>query len=103
MLDMAYRLEKVRYAEENGFREDYLATEPHFMKASAVSPELPEKVRSIMGWPAREEDYACASKEIPYEVTRQLMAVRTSDECPAKAQECMDAGVTCPILFPIRP
>ncbi len=81
----------------------YLATEPHIMKASGVSEELLQKVQSIMGWPAREEDYARASKEIPDDVVRQLMAVGTSDECRAKVQEYIDAGVTCPILFPIMP
>ncbi len=81
----------------------YLATEPHIMKASGVSEELLEKVQSIMGWPAREEDYARASKEIPDEVVRHVMAVGTSAECRAKVQEYIDAGVTCPILFPIMP
>ncbi len=81
----------------------YLATEPHIMKASGVSDELLQKVQSIMGWPAREEDYARASKEIPDEVVRQLMAVGTSQECQAKVQEYIAAGVTCPILFPIMP
>ncbi len=81
----------------------YLATEPHIMKASGVSEELLHKVQSIMGWPARAEDYARASKEIPDEVVRQLMAVGTSAECRAKVQEYIDAGVTCPILFPIMP
>lgn len=81
----------------------YLATEPHIMKASGVSEELLEKVHSILGWPAREEDYARASKEIPDEVVRQLMAVGTSGECRVKVQEYIDAGVTCPILFPIMP
>ncbi len=79
----------------------YLATEPHIMKASGVSEELLEKVQSILGWPATEEDYTRASKVIPDDVVRQLMAVGTSEECRAKVREYVEAGVNCPILFPM--
>lgn len=81
----------------------YLATEPHIMKASGVSEELLEKVQSLLTWPATEADYIRAAKEIPDEVVRDLMAVGTSVECRAKIKEYIDAGVTCPILFPIMP
>lgn len=79
----------------------YLATEPHIMKASNVSEELLEKVQSIMSWPATEEDYIRASAVIPDEVVRNLMAVGTSEECRAKVKEYIEAGVTCPILYPM--
>jgi len=79
----------------------YLATEPHIMKASNVDEELLAKVQSIMGWPATEEDYIKAAKVIPDEVVRNLMAVGTTAECRAKVKEYVDAGVTCPILFPM--
>jgi len=81
----------------------YLATEPHIMKASGVSEELLAKVQSILKWPAKEEDYIRAAREIPDEVVRGLMAVGTSAECRAKVKEYIDAGVTCPILFPMMP
>lgn len=79
----------------------YLATEPHIMKASNVDEELLEKVQAIMSWPATEEDYIQASKVIPDEVVRNLMAVGTSEECRAKVAEYIEAGVTCPILYPM--
>lgn len=79
----------------------YLATEPHIMKASNVSEELLDKVQSIMSWPATEEDYIKASTVIPDEVVRDLMAVGTSEECRTKVKEYIDAGVTCPILYPM--
>jgi len=79
----------------------YLATEPHIMKASNVDEALLEKVQSIMSWPATEEDYIRASKVIPDEVVRGLMAVGTSDECRRKVREYVDAGVTCPVLYPM--
>ncbi len=79
----------------------YLATEPHIMKASGVSEELLEKVQSMMSWPATEVDYIRTSKVIPDEVVRNVMAVGTTEECRAKVKEYIDAGVTCPILYPM--
>jgi len=73
------------------------------MKASGVNEELLARVQSILTWPAKEEDYIRASREIPDEVVRDLMAVGTSAECRAKVKEYIDAGVTCPILFPMMP
>jgi len=79
----------------------YLATEPHIMKASGVSEDLLHQVQAIMSWPATEADYIRASAVIPDEVVRGLMAVGTSAECRAKVREYVDAGVTCPILYPM--
>lgn len=79
----------------------YLATEPHIMKASGVSEELLERVQALMTWPATEVDYIRASQVIPDEVVRGLMAVGTSDECRATVREYINAGVTCPILYPM--
>ena len=79
----------------------YLATEPHIMKASGVDGDLPRKVQSILSWPATEADYVRASHVIPDEVVRNIIAVGTSAECRAKDREYMDAGVTCPILYPM--
>ena len=79
----------------------YLGTEPHIMKASKVDESLIEKVQEFVGWPATEEDYRRAAKLIPDDVVRNLMAVGTSDECRAKVAGYIDAGVTCPILYPM--
>ncbi len=79
----------------------YLGTEPHIMKASNVDEDLIQKVQEFVGWPATEEDYRRAAKLIPDDVVRNLMAVGTTRECQDKVAEYIDAGVTCPILFPM--
>lgn len=79
----------------------YLGTEPHIMKASKVDEELIRRVQQIVGWPATEADYARAAQIIPDSVVRDLMAVGTSEECRAKVKEYIEAGVTCPILYPM--
>jgi 5,10-methylenetetrahydromethanopterin reductase len=79
----------------------YLATEPHIMQASGVPQDLIARVQAVMGWPATEADYIAAARVIPDDVPRMLMAVGTRDECVAKVQEYIAAGVTCPILYPL--
>ena len=79
----------------------YLATEPHIMQASGVPEDLVARVQAVMGWPATEAEYIAAARVIPDDVPRMLMAVGTADECVAKVQEYIDAGVSCPILYPM--
>lgn len=79
----------------------YLGTEPHIMKASGADPELVERVQQIVGWPATEADYRKAAHLIPDDLAQDLMAVGSSSECRDKVAEYIDAGVTCPILYPL--
>ncbi|TPW16090.1 MAG: putative dependent oxidoreductase [Acidimicrobiaceae bacterium] len=81
----------------------YLGTEPHIVKASGADPELVEKVQQVVGWPATEADYRKAAHLIPDDVVRNLMAVGTSAQCRDKVAEYIDAGVTCPVLYPMMP
>jgi len=81
----------------------YLGTEPHIMKASGADPGLVERVQEVVGWPATEADYRKAATLIPDELVRKLMAVGTTNECREKVAEYIEAGVTCPILYPLMP
>jgi 5,10-methylenetetrahydromethanopterin reductase len=73
----------------------YLGTEPHIMAASGADPQ------QIVEWPATEADYRKAAHLIPDELVRSVMAVGTSDQCREKVAEYIEAGVTCPILYPM--
>ena len=79
----------------------YLGTEPHIMEASGADPELVERVQEIVGWPATEADYRKAAHLIPDELVSKLMAVGTTTQCRDAVAEYIDAGITCPILYPI--
>ena len=79
----------------------YLGTEPHIMEASGADPGLVERVKEVVGWPATEADYRKAAPLIPDDLVRSLMAVGTATECREKVAEYIDAGVTCPILYPM--
>ena len=79
----------------------YLGTEPHLMEASGADPDLVERVKQVVGWPATEADYRRAAPLISDGFVRDLMAVGTSAQCRDKVAEYIDVGVTCPILYPI--
>ena len=79
----------------------YLGTEPHIMKASGADPDLVERVKEVVGWPATEDDYRKAADLIPDDLVKSLMAAGTSQQCRETVEEYVDAGVTCPILYPL--
>ena len=79
----------------------YLGTEPHIMAASGADPALVAKVQEVVGWPATEADYRRAADLIPDALVHSLMAVGTSSQCREKVAEYVEAGVTCPILYPM--
>lgn len=79
----------------------YLGTEPHIVEASGADPDLVARVKEVVGWPATEADYRRAVDLVPDRLVRDLMAVGTSHECRDKVAEHVDAGVTCPVLYPM--
>jgi 5,10-methylenetetrahydromethanopterin reductase len=81
----------------------YLGTEPHIQEASGADPELITRIKEVVGWPATEADYRKAAALIPESLVRNLMAVGTGTQCRDKVAEYVDAGVTCPILYPMMP
>jgi 5,10-methylenetetrahydromethanopterin reductase len=79
----------------------YLGQQPHIMKASGVDPELIEEIGKVMTWPAGPEEIRKAMKLVPDEAVQMISASGTPDECRAKIREYVDAGCTCPILYPL--
>jgi 5,10-methylenetetrahydromethanopterin reductase len=79
----------------------YLGQQPHIMKASGVAPELLEEIGSVLTWPATEEQIQKAMHLVPDDVVQLITASGTADECRAKVQEYIDAGCTCPVLYPL--
>jgi 5,10-methylenetetrahydromethanopterin reductase len=79
----------------------YFGYEPHIMKASGVSQELLDEVAKVLTWPRTKEKLHKAKSLIPDDIVQLLCAAGTAEECRAKVQEYMDAGCTCPILYPL--
>ena len=81
----------------------YLGQQPHIMKASGVDQSLLDEIGKELTWPASPEDIKRAMKLVPDEVVQLITASGTPDECRAKVREYVDAGCTCPILYPLGP
>jgi 5,10-methylenetetrahydromethanopterin reductase len=79
----------------------YLGQQPHIMKASGVSEDLLNEINRVLTWPATEEQIRQAMKLVPDEIVQLITAAGTADEVRSKVQEYVDAGSTCPILYPL--
>jgi 5,10-methylenetetrahydromethanopterin reductase len=79
----------------------YLGQQPHIMKASGVDPALIEEIGKVMTWPAGPEEIHRAMELVPDEAVQGISASGTPDECRAKVREYIEAGCTCPILYPL--
>ena len=79
----------------------YLGQQPHIMKASGVSQELLDEISRVLTWPAEEHQIREAMRLVPDDVVQLITASGTPDECRQKVQEYIDAGCTCPVLYPL--
>jgi len=79
----------------------YLGQQPHIGKASGVDQSLLDEIAKVLTWPASEEEIHRAMKLVPDEVVQMITASGTPDECRAKVREYVEAGCTCPILYPL--
>ena len=55
----------------------------------------------MLTWPAGPEEIHAAMQLVPDEVVQMVAAAGTADECRAKVREFVEAGSTCPVLYPL--
>jgi 5,10-methylenetetrahydromethanopterin reductase len=79
----------------------YLGQQPHIMKASGVPEPLLEEIHHILTWPATHEQLVEAARLVPDDVVQMMCAAGTPSECREKVEEYIEAGCTCPILYPL--
>jgi 5,10-methylenetetrahydromethanopterin reductase len=79
----------------------YLGQQPHIGKASGVDESLLEEIGRVLTWPATQEQIEKAMELVPDDVVQLVTASGTAGECRAKVQEYVDAGCTCPVLYPL--
>ena len=79
----------------------YLGQQPHIGKASGVDQSLLDDIAKVLTWPASPEEIRKAIAFVPDEVVQMITASGTPDECRAKVREYVDAGCTCPVLYPL--
>jgi len=79
----------------------YLGQQPHIMKASGVSQDLLNEIGRFLTWPAEEHQIRAAMRLVPDEVVQLITASGTPEECRAKVLQYIEAGCTCPVLYPL--
>jgi 5,10-methylenetetrahydromethanopterin reductase len=79
----------------------YLGQQPHIMTASGVDDSLLEEIGAVLTWPATQQQIERAMTLVPDEVVQLITASGTADDCRAKVREYLDAGCTCPVLYPL--
>ena len=79
----------------------YLGQQPHIMKASGIDTGLIEEIGKVLTWPAGPEEIHRAMKLVPDEAVQLISAAGTPEECRAKVREYVEAGCTCPVLYPV--
>src|SRR5712691_12569960 len=79
----------------------YLGQQPHLMKASGVDQSLLDEIGRVLTWPAGPEEIRRAARLVPDEVVQLITASGTTDECRARVRQYMEAGCTCPVLYPL--
>jgi len=79
----------------------YLGQQPHIMKASGVDQSLLDEIGKVLTWPAGPEEIHSAMRLVPDDVVQLITASGTADECRAKVREYVEAGCTCPVLYPL--
>ena len=79
----------------------YLGQQPHIKKASGVDPALIEEIGKVLTWPAGRAEIRRAMRLVPDDVVQQITASGSPDECRAKVAEYVEAGATCPVLYPL--
>jgi 5,10-methylenetetrahydromethanopterin reductase len=79
----------------------YLGQQPHIAKASGIDRSVIEDIGKMLTWPAGQEEIRKAMALVPDEVVQMVTASGTPEECRAKVREYVDAGCTCPVLYPL--
>jgi 5,10-methylenetetrahydromethanopterin reductase len=79
----------------------YLGQQPHLMRASGVPQDLLDAIGRHLTWPAGRAEIEAASRHVPDEVVGAITASGSPEEVTSMVAEYMDAGCTCPILYPL--
>ena len=79
----------------------YLGQQPHIMAASGVPTELLDEIGQVLTWPATHDEVVAASRLVPDDIVQMITASGTAEECRAKVAQYVEAGATCPVLYPL--
>ena len=76
----------------------YLAQQPHIEGPMEVDPDLTQRVKALIPWPATTAQAREGARLIPDDVVEKLVCSGDEDEVWMRLGEYLDAGVTLPVL-----
>jgi 5,10-methylenetetrahydromethanopterin reductase len=76
----------------------YLGQQPHIEGPTEVDPELAQRIRAMVPWPATEREYTAAAKLLPDKLVESLGCYGEEDEVRARLREYVAAGTTIPLV-----
>ena len=78
---------------------EYLAQEPHIMKASGAAQDTIEEVqRVVKGSPTKAEGFKRAANLVPDKLVERIAVIGDAEACRRRVKEYIAAGCTCPLL-----
>jgi 5,10-methylenetetrahydromethanopterin reductase len=78
----------------------YLGAQPHVRKASGLSEEQLKEIGEAMGgWPPKAGGLEAATRLVPDDLARSLVAFGSVDQIRERMREIVDAGASYPILI----
>ena len=75
----------------------YLAQQPHIEGPTEADPELVQRIKAVISWPATQEQALEGAKLIPDQLAESLGCFGDEENVRSRLREYMDAGVTAPI------
>ena len=75
----------------------YLAQQPHIEGPTEADPELVQRIKAVISWPATQEQALEGAKLIPDQLAESLGCFGDDENVRSRLREYMDAGVTAPI------
>jgi 5,10-methylenetetrahydromethanopterin reductase len=81
----------------------YLAQQPHIGQHCGLEPELVDRVRGELGWPATRQQVDDAARLVPLHLVRDLTACGTTTDVLDRIHEYVDAGCSEVVMAPFGP
>jgi 5,10-methylenetetrahydromethanopterin reductase len=80
------------------FLTQYIAQQPHITEHCGAEPDVIERVKREVGWPATRNEIRNAMRHVPDALVHSVAACGTVSQALDKIGEWIDAGCTEPVL-----
>ena len=83
------------------FLTQYIGQQPHITETCGATEEQIAGVKSVMGWPATQEQIEEAMQFIPDDLVRDVCCCGTTSETIERIEAFVAAGCSEPVLTPL--